>query len=67
MAKVYAAIFQERKEGDKKIQNSLESYLIELTTFKAKANNTCSASIRELKELEKDVDLLEKEVKVNIS
>jgi len=45
----------------------LESYLIELTTFKAKANNTCSASIRELKELEKDVDLLEKEVKVYIS
>ncbi len=33
---------------------------MQLTTFKGKANNTCSASIREIKELEKDVDLLEK-------
>lgn len=55
---------QERKEADKKIQSSLESYLIELTSFKGKAVNNCMASIRELKQLEKEVDAIEKDVKV---
>lgn len=53
-----SSLTQERKESDKKIQSSLETYLIELTSFKGKANSSCSASIRELKELEKDVEHL---------
>jgi hypothetical protein len=40
--------------------------LIELTGFKGKANSSCSAGLRELKELEKDVDHIEREVKVSI-
>lgn len=55
---------QERKEGDKKLQGALEGCLIELTGFKGKAGSSCAASLRELRELEKDVEALDREAKV---
>lgn len=37
---------QERREADRKMHSTLEGYLVELTSFKGRANSSCQASIR---------------------